>query len=109
MENDLISRSALVKVLEKIRIGLDQRDEGLAAKIMQIHIQFIEGVPAVDAVEVVRCKDCKHGVWNEDEQMYQCVEDADYNPELDMYIGFICYEEADFFCKRGERRADDEG
>lgn len=80
---------------------------GIKAVPMDAVIQFLEIVPAVDAVEVVRCKECKHGIWNEDEGMFQCVEGADYDPELAMYCGFICYEEADFFCKRGERRADD--
>lgn len=94
-DNDLISRSAL-------KAAVASMNNNLSGVQM-----LIDNAAAVDAVEVVRCRDCKHGVWNEAEEMYQCVEGADYDPELAMYHGFICYEEADFFCKRGERRADD--
>jgi hypothetical protein len=105
MQNDLISRSAL---LEEFNGIYDRHFKNSAYQF--IHDFFkaarrrINKAPAVDAVEVVRCKECKHGVWNEDEEMYQCVEGADYDPELAMYHGFICYKEADFFCKRGERK-----
>jgi hypothetical protein len=103
--SDMISRSALKSFLCKCCNVLhsDEPCEPSECNVME----WVDELPAVDAVEVVRCKECKHGVWNEDEEMYQCVEGADYDPELAMYHGFICYEEADFFCKRGERRAGD--
>ena len=60
MQNDLISRSALLEPLKNIEKAFETEGNDGLAKIMQIHIQFIEGIPTVDAVEVCRCKDCKH-------------------------------------------------
>lgn len=47
MESDLISRSALLAEYDRVHVG----EAGGARKL-------IAEVPAVDAVEVVRCKDC---------------------------------------------------
>ena len=47
--NDLISRKALIAEYDRVHIG----PPGGARKLM-------EDAPAVDAVEVVRCKDCVH-------------------------------------------------
>lgn len=57
-------------------------------------------------VPVVRCKDCKHGVWDKDEELWKCVISADWNEEVAEYIGFLEYHEADDFCSFGERRAE---
>ena len=100
MNNDLISRSALRDQLGKYFFLHDGND------FMEV-MRKVEKAPAVDAVEVVRCRDCKHGIWDDYEAMWQCVESADYDPELSMYHGFIIYEDADFYCNRGERREDD--
>ena len=48
MNDDLISRSALLA---------DLREKGFLPAIVQ---RAIERAPTVDAVPVVRCKDCKH-------------------------------------------------
>jgi len=64
----------------------------------------VEQLPAADVVEVTRCRDCKHGIWDEDEQKYKCVYFADYEPTIGEWYGFVSYEEADFYCGRGERR-----
>ena len=47
--NDLVSRKALLAEYDRVHIG----EPGNARKL-------IEEAPTVDAVEVVRCKDCKH-------------------------------------------------
>lgn len=47
MESDMISRSALLAEYDRVHVG----EPGGARKLM-------EEAPAVDAVEVVRCKDC---------------------------------------------------
>lgn len=61
MKDDLISRSAL---LEKA-IGVVVYDEGgWDCNVRAVPDDVIEKAPAVDAVEVVRCKDCKH--WMKD-------------------------------------------
>lgn len=61
MTSDLISRSALLERLAFKRMGSMRRNTypGLESAIAQA-----KKAPAVDAVEVVRCKDCKH--WKKD-------------------------------------------
>lgn len=54
-------------------------------------IRLIEKAPTVDAVEVVRCNDCKH--YKPDE--YECGCD---------FAGGLPYVKADDFCSYGERR-----
>ena len=49
--NDLISRKALIAEYDRVHIG----PPGGARKLM-------EDAPSVDAVEVVRCKDCKQAI-----------------------------------------------
>lgn len=49
MANDLISRNALLAEYDRVHIG----EPGKARKL-------IENAPTIDAVEAVRCKDCKH-------------------------------------------------
>lgn len=63
--------------------------------------------PLVDAVEVVRCEKCSHGIPAEDADIpncYMCVEAAEYDPESGLYAGFTSYHTGDFFCGYGERR-----
>ena len=58
---------------------------------------FIENAPTVDAVEVVRCKDCKHysrDPWDNEE--FICRNWSDWLPT-----------EPDDFCSYGERRSDE--
>lgn len=68
----------------------------------------IKDAPASAAIEIVRCKDCKHRPYKD--------EDGDvYEPDWGDYTcPFLCEDsyyngmpEDDFFCKRGERREDD--
>ena len=54
--------------------------------------KFIEQAPTVDAVEVVRCKDCKHCSNNTPDGLHWCDEHE---------IGSLC---DDDFCSYGERR-----
>ena len=69
MNNDLISRSALIGVLRSAvdnlisvcKSGLDGQDRTIllyGIGVLSEAIRHVENVPAVDAVEVVRCKDC---------------------------------------------------
>jgi hypothetical protein len=52
MENDLISRKALIADLRTAK--------GLGSIIAETIVRFLKKQPTVDAVEVVRCKDCKY-------------------------------------------------
>lgn len=52
MANDLISRKALIDDLRSAK--------GLGLIIAETIVRFLKKQPTVDAVEVVRCRDCKH-------------------------------------------------
>lgn len=97
---DLIDRQAFRKAL---LIGAGYLDEDT----LMTAVNVLDCVPAVDAVEVCRCKDCRHGAKDDLDGTYQCVKDAEYDEDTNMYFGFSAYHEADFFCGYGERRADD--
>ena len=71
MNDDLISRSALIAAYDEAHKG----PPGGARKLM-------EEAPAVDAVPVVRCKDCEYQRWCKSAQ----------------YLG------DDGFCSYGERK-----
>ena len=95
MQGDLISRSALEKIVRQ-----SGEDAGLHYSDWQKFLRWIRKAPAVDAVPVVRCKDCKH------RGGYHC---PMYHTEtsLDDLDGFDDYNvdktEGDGFCHRGER------
>lgn len=62
-------------------------------------LRAIEQAPTIDAVEMVRCKDCKnwgYGIPGDGEEVRVCIENA----EIAM--------PDDGFCHKGERRADRE-
>lgn len=87
MQNDLISRSAL---LEDVLVIFDENHN-------DCHVVFeddIENAPAVDAVEVVRCKDCIAFIGETKSVFQHCA-----------YSGMNVGKED--FCSCGERRADD--
>lgn len=85
MENDLIRRSELLAKKCMVRGNLDT-GSSCPSKVTAIPVDVIERAPAVDAVEVVRCRDCEH--WD----------------SLDFcYLHFIGTEQEDF-CSCGERK-----
>lgn len=62
-------------------------------------ISYLQSIPTVDAVPVVRCWECEHGKYDdeiEDEYCYHC-----------RYDGFS-YNKADHFCSYGERKGGNE-
>ena len=56
-------------------------------------VDDLQYLPTVDAVEVVRCRECKHNAQPPDRGFSQC--------ELDAII-----REPEFWCRSGERRED---
>ena len=95
---DLIDRQAVLDICQ------DAREEGEAD--VRVIIHRIRMLPTVDAVEVVRCKDCVHGI-KDDGGLCHCILGAEYDEVTDMYFGFNAWYTEDFFCAHGERRADD--
>lgn len=92
MNNDLISRSALKKYMFDCLWEFSRSCDFAKA------VEMVERAPAVDAVEVVRCKDCiKRG---NDERCPMLTHD--------LCLGHTDLTQDNGFCDRGERRADDE-
>ena len=92
--SDLISRSALLQSLrDKGWLKGDMTDSTEMIAVQSI----IDDAPAVDAVEVVRCKDCKW-LYNGYDQ-YCCTK----------HTGLALIKPSgEDFCSYGERRADDD-
>lgn len=92
MENDLISRGALIEQLERLAVHEDPFRQSCILGI----VHTIAKAPAVDALEVVRCKDC-----------------ARRNPSADLTDTVLCTwlrnltMPKDGFCSYGERRGED--
>ena len=76
--------------------------ENISCSQSQLHWlhRIIEMQPTVDAVEVVRCKDCKY--WGQDVCSYTGDDESFCtNPD-----GLDNYAHPDDFCSYGERRTD---
>ena len=93
----LIDANALIAEYDRVHIG----EPGKARKL-------IEDAPTVEAVEIVRCENCKHAVLNEEYEMWKCVKSAEYDEELGVWVEFCEYHNGDFFCADGERKDGDE-
>ena len=106
MKNDLISRSAYksrlfaeLESMQKVALSgrMDLVDIGYNNGLAMAYAMLMDE-PSVDAVEVVRCKDCKHFCpYEGEEHKGDCAELAG--------LESCVYE--DDFCSYGERRADD--
>ena len=93
--SDLISRSALLEKIQ-FRIPNDRVLTDIVDSCVKITRRIIEEAPAVDAVEVVRCKDCKH--WN-------CYGGENHNNgDCSELYGMGCCMNGDDFCSYGERK-----
>ena len=104
--NDLIRRSALIAAREKAIwvyenaniINTDAIRENLKPLL-----DVVVDAPAVDAVEVVRCKDCRFGsLWCDGSiSCEKHTRETDYE-KCDLWM------EAEDFCSYGERRNGDD-
>lgn len=70
-----------------------------------VPIQIVEN--PTDIVEVVRCKNCINGIYDEVNDRYKCVKSAEYDPEFGDWLGFVSYCNADYYCADGERKDND--
>lgn len=98
--NDLISRAALLDEFH----ALCGPQTGDGWDNMGVY-NLIVRQKAVDAVEVVRCRDCKYAHMTYDGEVKYCDrismadEDGDY--------GYALYLPGDWYCADGERRCND--
>lgn len=93
-------------------IDADALKERLKKSSRYFDLKFdIDEAPTIDAVPVVRCKDCVHGEWEGENKMWACVRCADFDEEIDeeigVYTGFVEYHNGGHFCSYGDRRAVD--
>lgn len=93
---------------EICKLGDFEYDYTVKAAVCELNLvdEWIEN-NSVDAVEVVRCKDCSFGIKDDFDDTWQCVKSAEYDEETDMYFGFSSYHGEDFYCAYGERRTND--
>jgi hypothetical protein len=86
-----------------IRIDHYDRENGNEHFVLGIEsvLEYAENLPTVDAVEVVRCKDCRHYIqpWQDSEERRCSVFNGSYDRPFPT--------EPDDFCSYGERRTDD--
>ena len=92
-----------MKYLDMLQEVLLER--GFPLDIVQ---KALETVQTIDAVEIVRCEKCNHAVWDEEYEMWKCVEDAEYDEESGVWFGYCEYHDPEFFCGAGERKDGDE-
>ena len=103
MADELISRQALRYELTVEMVKCARMSEETKWTMAERVLNRLDEAPAVDAVEVVRCAQCKHGIWDEEEGLWMCVFTADYDEELGVYHGFIQHNTADYYCADGKR------
>lgn len=103
MTDDLIYRSGVAQAIEIAQRSLLTDNDALWENNRKYHKglawsrQIIDKAPAVDAVEVVRCKDCK---WYKDFGTNYRLMDCSHEEGLE-------WVDENDFCSRGERRGDD--
>lgn len=94
-EKRLIDANALVDKLEDLKsklYGWEDYNTGVDSAVYQT-----ENAPTVDAVEVVRCKDCKHyALWEDSETRMTC-----------SIVTGLMNNKPDDFCSYGERKDND--
>ena len=96
--DDLISREALKEAVRTL-----SGPQGIFVLTPEEVLEAIEKAPS----GVVRCEDCKHSVWDEENEMWKCVESAEYDAETKEWFGFYEFHNGDFFCADGERKDND--
>lgn len=101
----LIDFTALLKRLKRLVYHPATSNAGMVSG--KLVLRVVNDMPVVDAVPVVRCKDC----WKRGNEMRcpMCHEDEYY--EEDYGTGYVTrdYTEDDGFCHKGEKEKDDEG
>ena len=107
MGNDLISRSAFAEEIETLDISV----AGKAARWYDAKhtvLRMIGEAPAASAVEVVRCKDCKHFMEFTEDYRQTANRDGDCRlrkfAQCDEEFAMCLYND---YCSHAERRTDD--
>ena len=99
---DLISRRDLIKAVESKHFAISDNTHPYEAIRIQgkYFREVVDNAPQVDAVEVVRCKDCQH--YDNSEGIQWCKLNSKFYPGGFDWHSFP----EDGFCSYGERRTD---
>ena len=92
----LIDADALQNILLTITTALEHEYGSLGGAVSGC-MKHIDNAPTIDAVPVVRCRECKW--WQEDDDIGHCD-----NPD-----GLDNYAKPDDFCSYGERKEGEDG
>ena len=110
--DDLISRAAAIEAIISITAfeSEDELNKFVEVKACEDYylgglcdaIDEIKDIPAVDAVPVVRCRDCKYAHMTYGGEVKYC--DIISMPDGKGDYGYALYLPGDWFCADGERR-----
>ena len=101
--DDLISRKALLKSFD-LAWMVEYDETGCGVSKRAIPVATIEAAPAVDAVPVVRCRECRHR--QNTKECLMCFTEV-VDVEDGKLYQFRDLTKDDGFCDRGERRDND--
>lgn len=100
----LIDADALTATLEELMNRYAEQGRWEVVEDYNFVATVLMAAPAVDAVEVVRCCDCKYGIWDDEEAMWKCVYSAEFDEGISEWLGFCEYNDGNHFCSYGERK-----
>ena len=92
----LIDADALLEIYKKWIPQIASSEDDGDRRGVETCITVLKGAPTVDAVEVVRCKDCKHHYWEQE----PCHGKSVHHCNLPHMSGIEVFKE--FFCYYGE-------
>ena len=111
--DDLISRAAAIAAIDEYLHGLDSCISEPDLKLdgykngLQVAIQELKALPAVDAVPVVRCAYCKHCFDMDSDPMEPYDGESEwYCDRFDRDTSAYEIDPYRFYCADGERRED---
>lgn len=108
-EKRLIDANVLDEILKDFESRHKDHCFVLSAKAIAFTRQIVYAIKTVDAVEVVRCKDCKHYMAEEKERC-EAMRSTPYGLCLKHrclpLAGYHEYRNEDDFCSDGERRSE---
>lgn len=87
---DMISRQAAIDAISSMFAPTPTQKD-----MVENCLEIIENLPSTDAVEVVRCKDCKHHIFDGDRWLCKLLSN-NYEPVVEM--------DDDGYCSHGERK-----
>ena len=91
----LIDADALKAAMKAVKSG---PDIALSTYLIRIIAKILDGAPTVDAVPVVRCRDCKN--WETDWKPNHSIDGEHFCPMISLVTSW------EWFCAYGERRDD---